>query len=172
MAGYEHDEKAVHTSAPTATQRITGLTQQINTPIACELCGSTWFYTIHAEQFAGGGYGSAEMRSISGNPVQMRICLCGNPVVPQSQNFGGSRALGSRESFYMSAKDAKTYREKHSLDHVATIAASPAEIEALKKEIKALQETITKMAEIVAKPKLKSKGSPAIEPKIHTIGPK
>lgn len=141
MAGYENDENhkqerqaAIRTGAPT-----------INNPIACELCGSTWFYSIHAEQFSGGGYGSVEMRSITGNPVQMRICLCGNPIVPQSQNFGGSRALGSRESFYMSAKSAKTYREKHSLDHVAEIAASTEELQAAQAEIAEIKTILTRV---------------------------
>lgn len=168
MSGYENDEN--HKQERQAAIR-TG-PAQINTPIECEICGSTWFYSIHAEQFSGGGYGSVEMRSITGNPVQMRICLCGNPIVPQSQNFGGSRALGSRESFYMSAKKAKTYREKHSLDHVAEIAASTEELQAAQAEIVEIKVILTRVETLynetlelqkAAKPK-KTKG-------VHTIGP-
>lgn len=165
MAGYEHDEKAPQSGATPV--RGPGFTPPINTPVACELCSSTWFYSIHAEQFTGGGYGSVEMRSITGNPVQMRICLCGNPLVPQAQNFGGSRALGTRESFYMSANAAKKYRAKHSLDHVAEIAASPKELEALQTELDEVKailtrvEVLTKQTAELSKKRPKAGGGPA-----------
>lgn len=133
MTGYEKDEKATQTGAR-VLERPRGVAP-INTPIECEVCGSEWFYSVHAEQFSGGGYGSVEMRSITGNPVQMRICLCGNPIVPQAQNFGGSRALGTRESFYIAAKKAKANRKAVTLDHVAEIAASPSEIKDLQRQL-------------------------------------
>lgn len=133
MSGYEKDEKATHTGAR-VLERPRGVAP-INTPIECEVCGSEWFYSVHAEQFSGGGYGSVEMRSITGNPVQMRICLCGNPIVPQAQNFGGSRALGTRESFFIAAKKAKANRKSITLDNVAEIAASPSEIKELQQQL-------------------------------------
>jgi len=141
MPHYEKDDNATSQGPGARTRTTTGaerLTSQsgsspINTPITCEQCGSTFFYAVYAEQFAGGGYGPVEMSSLTANPIQVRICLCGNPIVPQPRTLGGSTALGNRQEFYLSAKKAK--------EHRSIVAAQLKKIEELEKEILDLKTT-------------------------------
>lgn len=146
MAHYEKDEtKSPNQPAgriSTYAERVSAsLNPGVNTPIECEECGSTFFISSHANQYSGGGYGSAEYREITGSPIPVRVCLCGNPIIPTAQNFGGSRALGPRQEFQLSANMAKNYRQKNQalLDQVAETTPSLQEHEELKAEFELIK---------------------------------
>ena len=110
--------------------------------LQCE-CGSTFFYTVRAEQFAAGGYGTAEFRSMSQAPKTFLVCLCGRPTFPQPNSYAqGTQAALSERDFQESAKAASEVAKAKSITNIAQIAASPAEVEELRKQILELQQTL------------------------------
>jgi hypothetical protein len=125
-------------------ERIQRAVNPINTPIVCDECGSTYFYTAHAEQFAGGGYGSIEFRSITTSPQPIKVCLCGHPLVPKQASFGGSPdVLSARNSFYASAQAASERRKKSNPDKLVKLLATREDLELLQKSLSETLERVT-----------------------------
>ena len=54
--------------------------QRVTPPMACPSCGSTHFIKALAEEFSNNGYGSAEFRALSFQPLSVYVCLCGTPM--------------------------------------------------------------------------------------------
>jgi hypothetical protein len=136
-------------------ERLQQQQRTINTPAQCDKCGSTFFYTVHAEQFAAGGFGTVEFRSLTASPVPTRVCLCGTVLMSSRSAAGGSRTvLAAREAFYDSVNGAKHYKEKLTPDKIAQATASRSEVESLKAQVDELTALIdqltTKLSEISA----------------------
>lgn len=123
-----------------------------DTQLTCE-CGSTFFYTVRAEQWAAGGYGTAEFRSQSNAPKTLLVCLCGKPVIPQRSHYSKGTSAGIvEEEFRRSTEVAQKAREAASPKHFAQIAASPKEVE----EIKIGLEEVRRAFDSLSKPKAKA----------------
>jgi len=136
MPTYEHQENNENQKRgvqQNPTDRISRAVNPMNTPIECEECGGTYFYTTYAEQFAGSGYGSVEFRSLSPSPMPIRICLCGHPLVPKQTAQGGSQVtLSNRQAFFNSASAAVDRRKKLRPDNLLKVVASQADFESLR----------------------------------------
>src|SRR4051812_38367496 len=103
-------------------------------------CGSTFFYTQRAEQYAAGGYGTAEFRSISSGPKTLLMCLCGQPVMPKPSYYTkGTTAALSEDDFRKSVEVAQKRREANSIQNIANIAVSPSELQECKDQIDELR---------------------------------
>lgn len=141
---------------------------QASPVLVCDECSSTFFYTVRSEQFQSGGYGSAEFRSISNAPKTLLICLCGKPYTPKSSYFAKSTvAAAQEEAFRKSVEAAQKYLKEHSLEHVASIAASPAEIQALEDRIREITknlESIRSSILIQEDKKVKTRGDKHAKP--------
>lgn len=110
--------------------------------LQCE-CGSTFFFTVRSEQFAAGGYGTAEFRSMSQAPKTFLVCLCGRPTFPQPTSFAqGTVASIAEKEFQESAKCAKDAIASTGVSNIANLAASPAEVADLRKQIEDLKQTL------------------------------
>lgn len=119
----------------------------------CE-CGSTFFYTARAEQFQAGGFGTAEFRSISNAPKTILVCLCGKPVTPKPSHFArGTMAGVAEQEFAKSVEAALKFRNAHSLDHVAQIAASPAELQKVQDQVDEIRKAVLALPKSKAKTK-------------------
>ena len=124
---------------PPAGERFTSQGSTLNTPIECR-CGSTFFFTVYAEEFAGGGYGSIEMRSLSNGPQVLRVCPCGEVYAPSKSAAGGARqVLNARDRFYDSIKKAKGFRDRVNPDAIARVTASKSEVDELRDRVDALE---------------------------------
>jgi hypothetical protein len=111
-------------------------------------CGSSFFYTVRAEQFQAGGYGTAEFRSTSGAPKTLLICLCGKPVPPQPAHYSrGTSADLAETAFRASIKCADKLRSEVTMAHVAEIAASPAEVKELREGVEEIRKAMNAAAE-------------------------
>jgi hypothetical protein len=107
------------------------------------VCGSTFFVPVRAEQYATGGYGTAEFRSVSQAPKTFLVCLCGRPAFPQPSTFAQGTSAGIAEKdFQESQKSAMTAIESQSLTNIANIAAAPSEVEDLRKQVEDLKATV------------------------------
>ena len=137
MPTYENQDG--HTQQKNSQQpvdRIARAVNPLNTPVECEECGGTYFYTTYAEQFAGSGYGSVEFRSLSASPMPIRICLCGHPLVPKQTVMGGSQQVQSaRQAFFVSAGAAIEKRKKLRPDNLLKVVAGTADLESLKNSL-------------------------------------
>lgn len=143
MPTYENDTRqTTGRPQPNASERLAPI-GALNKPLVCEDCGSTFFYSSYAEQFATGGHGSAEFRSISSSQITVRVCLCGSTLIPSIQSQGGAASVQqSRSEFYRSAKAAKDRRKALSPDVVAKAVPSRAELNELKGLIVELQKEV------------------------------
>lgn len=108
----------------------------------CENCGSTYFYSINAEQFSQQGYGSVEYNALGGNPRAAKVCLCGTPLPTKANARGTAQTRGAQEEFFRSLTAAREYIANNSIKTLAKVAATPQEVEAVK------QLLITKVAEL------------------------
>lgn len=106
-------------------------------------CGSTFFYTQRAEQFAAGGYGTAEFRSISSGPKTILVCLCGQPAMPKPSYYTkGTTASLAEDEFRKSIEVAQKRREANSIQNIANIAAAPSEVQECRDQISELRKAI------------------------------
>jgi hypothetical protein len=129
-------------SSSDGRERISRAIAPTSQSVICDRCGSSYFHTVYVEQFAGGGYGSMEFRSITGSPIPLRICVCGTVKSPENTYVPGSRAIVSaREELVKSLQDAKRYQDQNAasllLDRVAKATASKNELTDLRNELNA-----------------------------------
>lgn len=125
--------------------------------LTCE-CGSTFFYTTRAEQFAAGGYGSAEFRSLSNAPKTVLVCLCGKPVTPKPNFYGRQTTAGvAEDEFRKSVEFSQRYRKEHSLENIAQIAVSPEELQKVADQVDELRKVVERPVAVDLDPKPKSK---------------
>lgn len=117
-------------------------------PIACDQCKSTYFYTVRAEEFQSGGYGTAEFRALSITPKTLHICIgCGKPVTPKPIYMAkGTQAALAEDRFVESMKNGQKFRESNSVQNFANIAASPDEVAELKRRIDDLQQALNTLS--------------------------
>ena len=119
--------------------------------LTCE-CGSTFFFTVRAEQFQAGGFGTAEFRSISNAPKTLLVCICGHPYTPKpGYHARGTVAAAAEEAFRKSVEAAQKHLKEHSLDNIAQIAANPAEVEKLGSRIKSLADELEAVRTSISK---------------------
>jgi hypothetical protein len=111
-----------------------------STALVCTECQGNHFYLVHAEQWAGGGYGTMEYRSLTASPYSLRVCLCGALMPPQQTYQAGARSVQSaRDQFFQSIIRAQERRLERSADKlgdkIAKSAATKQELEAVKKAL-------------------------------------
>lgn len=122
-----------------ASERFNSGVSPLNQAIECR-CGSTFFFTVHAEEFASGGYGSIEMRSLSNSPTLLRVCPCGEVFAPSKTGAGGARqVLNARDRFYDSIAKAKEFRERLSPDQIAKVTASKHELDMVMERLEQIE---------------------------------
>lgn len=122
--------------------RISAKQAEINKPMACEKCGSTYFFELDANQWAGGGFGTVEFRLLSISSVRVKVCLCGHivPPTPQATQYS-ARATGHLD-FPESAARAVEFREKNGVQGLVQVAASRSELEQVKGQLEALKSDV------------------------------
>jgi hypothetical protein len=109
-----------------------------NEPVACEKCGSIFFYSLDCQLFTGGSYG---MRPISQAPQKLFICICGSPFVPTNVRQGVQTG-SEREMFLASFDAAMDYQAATSPDAIAQGTASVSEVEHLRHKLAELSELV------------------------------
>lgn len=119
----------------------------------CEECGSTYFYTVNAEQFSQ-GYSSVEYNALSANPRNTKICLCGTPLPSKAGVRGTAQTRGVQEEFFRSLNSAREYISSNKLSNLVKEAASPSEVENVKK---LLLEKVADLQKVVEELSAKSK---------------
>ncbi len=93
---------------------ISARQREIEQPVVCEQCGSSWFMEATFNQYSGLAYGSstgADLRVISSSPQFLRVCLCGFPYNPQLSGVRGRTATGELDNFKQSLGRAQQYRK-------------------------------------------------------------
>lgn len=124
--------------------------------LTCD-CGSTFFFIVRAEQFQAGGYGSAEFRSISNSPKTTLICLCGQPFTPKPAFVTrGTVAAAQEDAFRKSVESAQKYRKDHSMNHIAEITVSPAELQEVETRVIELAKTLETLRPLPLVKKIKA----------------
>lgn len=115
--------------------------------LKCLDCGGLFFVKSIAQRYQKAGYGSAEFRSTDSMPKTVLQCIgCGALVPPKDQNFARNTvAQIQQDDFTKSVKAGETYRKSHSIQNVAHIAASPAEVEELRKLVEDIRKTVNAM---------------------------
>lgn len=98
----------------------------------CEECGSTYFYSVNAEQYSQ-GFGSVEYNAVSANPRTAKICLCGTPLPSKAGVRGSAQTRGVQEEYFRSLNSAREYISSNKLSNLVKEAASPSELESVKK---------------------------------------
>lgn len=127
--------------------------------LQCE-CGSSFFEQRRVEQFQAGGYGTAEFRSISNAPKTVLVCLCGKPVAPKPGYYAkGTLAAVQETDFAKSIELARKFREASSINNIANIAASPAELQELKDSFEAMKADIIALSRPTSTPQLTKESS-------------
>lgn len=122
--------------------------------LKCE-CGSTFFEQRRVEQFQAGGYGTAEFRSISNAPKTVLICLCGKPVAPKPGYYSkGTVAALQEVEFAKSVEESRKHREASSINNIANIAASPAELRELADKFEVLSAAVSALGRPTSTPQL------------------
>lgn len=120
--------------------------------IQCK-CGSTFFEKKHVEQFAAGGYGTAEARSVSNAPKTILVCLCGRPMAPKPSYFArGTTAAKAEDDFTKSVELALKAVDELTMEHIAQIAVSPKELASV---TEAVEEVRAGLLTLANKPKPK-----------------
>lgn len=111
----------------------------------------------HAEQFLQGGYGTAEFRSISNAPKTVLICIgCGTPVTPKPSYYSrGTVASLAEEDFKKSIEAGQKFRKENSMQNVAQVAVSPAELNKVRELVEDVKKAVTSLSKPKA-PKAKS----------------
>lgn len=119
--------------------------------LTCVTCGGSFFQMTHAEQFLQGGYGTAEFRSLSNAPKTVLVCIgCSTPVTPKPGYYSrGTVAAIAEDEFRKSIEAGQKFRKDTSMQNIANIAASPAEVQ----EVRELVEDVKKAVDALAKPK-------------------
>lgn len=167
MPTYENQPQGAPSRQPLASERL-AQSGTLNQPIACEKCGGTYFYTVHAEQFAGGGYGSVEFRSVTPSPYPLRICLCGYPLMPKIQATGGAQQIQTARSQFVAALQiAQKLLKALTPEKLSEGAITKLDLEQLKEE---LGRDLDKLKEqLGTKPEAKEENvQPAAEPAPET----
>ena len=88
--------------------------RELERPISCLECGSTWFAEVGFDQYSDIANGSApggDMRIISEMRQTLRVCLCGAPFSPNLTGIRGRTATVAITSFLNSLASAQNYRE-------------------------------------------------------------
>src|SRR6266702_3591108 len=84
--------------------------RELEQPVICPECNSTWFSEMIFNQYSdlayGGGAG-ADLRVINVTPQTIRVCLCGHPYTPNLSGVRGRMASGEMETFKTSMKGAQ-----------------------------------------------------------------
>lgn len=129
--------------------------------IRCKDCGSSFFSQEKADQYFGGGYGTAEYRAVSGSPKIVLVCIgCGTPITPQpSYHARGSLSSLAEADFNKSVEVGQKYRKDNSIQNVANVAASIQELRAIQVQVAGLVqivESLKTMIESLPKPKAKN----------------
>lgn len=98
----------------------------------CDSCGGTYFYSVNAEQFSQ-GYSSVEYNALASNPRATKICLCGTPLPTKAAARGPSAVRGAQEEYFRSLNASRSYIQTNAISNLAKSAATPKEVEDVKK---------------------------------------
>lgn len=115
-------------------QRVANALSRQNEPVACEKCGSIFFYELNAQMYTGGNYG---MRVLSSTPQKVFLCICGMPQIPTNARQGVQG--GSEKDLFLQSFDlASAYIRNNSLSNVAAGTASVTELHELAERVEAI----------------------------------
>jgi hypothetical protein len=145
------NERPLPPPAIPVQERMSAKQKELNTPMVCTTCGSSYFIEVPANQWATGGFGSVEFRLLSISGMNIKMCLCGEPIGPSPQGGSfGARSLAHMD-FPESLRLAKEYRAKNTFKGIAEVVASKRELDDVKHELEGLRDLITKqLAELEA----------------------
>jgi hypothetical protein len=88
--------------------------REIERPIICPECKSSWFSEVMYNQYSDIAMGSGtggDIRQINMMPQTLRVCLCGHPYSPSITGIRGRAATESLASFQESLKGAQSVRK-------------------------------------------------------------
>src|ERR1039458_49191 len=86
----------------------------IEHPIICPECISSWFTEMTYNQYSDIAIGSAagaDIRQLNMMPMPLRVCLCGHPYAPNLTGIRGRAATEVQASFQESLKGAQAVRK-------------------------------------------------------------
>jgi hypothetical protein len=121
-----------------AAQRVQSALNRVNDPTSCPKCGSVVFFKVSTYQFA--GQGSYNYRVISVSPLELLMCPCGHPMLPDNAAQGATRG-SEREAFVESIRAAQKFRNNGSAPNLAELTskmAPLADLESLRSEVDTL----------------------------------
>ena len=88
--------------------------REIERPIICPECNSSWFSEVAYNQYSDIAMGSGtggDIRQINMMPQTLRVCVCGHPYSPNLTGIRGRAATESLASFQESLKGAQAVRK-------------------------------------------------------------
>src|ERR1017187_6623059 len=88
--------------------------REIERPIICPECNSSWFSEVAFNQYSDIAMGSGtggDIRQINMMPQTLRVCVCGHPYSPNLTGIRGRAATESLASFQESLKGAQAVRK-------------------------------------------------------------
>ena len=88
--------------------------REIERPIICPECRSSWFSEVAYNQYSDIAMGSGtggDIRQINMMPQTLRVCVCGHPYSPNLTGIRGRAATESLASFQESLKGAQAVRK-------------------------------------------------------------
>src|ERR1039458_4127677 len=94
--------------------RTNDRTREIERPIICPECNSSWFSEVAFNQYSDIAMGSGtggDIRQINMMPQTLRVCVCGHPYSPNLTGIRGRAATESLASFQESLKGAQAVRK-------------------------------------------------------------